>query len=439
MGEFSGDGERGDQGIDRLAGQLSREAEERQRAEAALRFVAEASATLAESLDYQTTLNKVVRLAVPFLSDWCTVDVLDETGVMRRVAAGHRDPELERQLREIRERESEWGSPAATMDMLVDGKSLLFPEVTQAVLDRYVRDSLARELVAKLGIRSGMGVPMLIQKRPVGVMTFTTITPDRRYDQFDLALAEELARRAAVAIDNARLYGQAQDAVRMRDEFMSVASHELNTPITSLQLLVQGIQPEELAAQPEELARTVETITRQTRRLAALVEGIMEVGRIHAGLLHLELKDVDVVQLLNQLVGRLAGDLARARCPLTVQGPASLVGRWDAVRLEQVLSNLLSNAMKFGSGKPILVTVMQDGHLAKLVIEDQGIGVPAERLPHIFGRFERAVPASEYGGLGLGLYIVREVIQAFGGTVRAESQVGVGSRFTVTLPLRRAL
>jgi signal transduction histidine kinase len=419
----------------RLVERLTREASDRQRAEAALRFVAEASTTLAESLDYEEALRRVVDLAVLFLADWCVIDLLDEHGILRRVAAGHRDPAAQELLLEIRRRHRDWGSPRIAEEVLAGGRSLLFTEVTDEVLERYVEDPEVRALVRRLGNYSGMAVPLVVHGRAIGVMTFSSSSPQRRFEMTDLALAEELARRAAVAIDNARLYREAQQAVQLRDDFLSIASHELNTPVTSLQMLVDGLDPNALAGRPEALARMVQLVGRQVGRVGRLVRELLDVQRIQVGALALELEPVDLVALVEELVARQAQEIAQAGCELSLHAPSRLEGRWDRMRLEQVVTNLLSNALKFGRGQSIALTLAElPGDWACLIIQDHGIGIPPERLPHIFGRFERAVSAHSYGGLGLGLYIVHEIVAALHGTVTAQSTPGRGATFTVELP-----
>jgi signal transduction histidine kinase len=149
------------------------------------------------------------------------------------------------------------------------------------------------------------------------------------------------------------------------------------------------------------------------------------------------MEEVDLVSVVQDATERFSETLQHAHCPLTLHAEAPVVGQWDHVRLEQVVTNLLSNAAKFGAGKPIEITVDAQDGTARLEVRDQGIGIAPDRLPHVFGRFERAVSVREYGGLGLGLYIVREIVSALGGSVRAESTVGIGSTFTVELPRDR--
>ena len=420
-----------------LFARLATEVEERRRAEGSVRFLADAGALMAESLDYQVTLNKVVQLAVPQLADWCVVDLLDERGHMRRMAAAHRDPQLTERLHEVRTDGKSWASPALSHEVLEAGKPVLIPELTDAALERYVSDPRTRDLVRALGVRSGMAVPLMAHGRQLGAMSFSSDRPGRRYGENDLVMAEELARRAALAIENARLYSEAREAVRRREEFLAVASHELNTPLTSLRLLIDSLQTSQFQEAPEEVGKALAILGRQSRRLSTLVHDLLDEAQLQSGrLAAVKLEDGDLAALVRQSVETFQPDLLRQGCPLEVQAAEVIAGRWDRGRVEQILGNLLSNAAKFGAGKPIRVVVDRlTPERARLIIEDGGIGIPPDRLPHVFDRFERAVPATHYGGLGLGLYIVREVARALGGTVAVESAVGKGSRFVVELPV----
>jgi signal transduction histidine kinase len=278
-----------------------------------------------------------------------------------------------------------------------------------------------------------MAVPLVARGRIIGGMTLSCNTPGRLYGPSDLLLAEELCRRAAVAIDNARLYREAQEAVRLRDDFLAVASHELKAPLTPVQLMIEQLDGE-LAGRPEALATTVQMMRRQIRRMVRLVDQLLDVTEMQAGFLHLQAADVDLVALVKDVEEQLADDLARAQCPLHIQAPAQLAGHWDRARLEQVVASLLSNALKFGARHPIEIVLEAVGETVRLVVRDHGTGISPDRLPSIFDRFERGVSPRSYGGLGLGLFVVKQVVEAHGGRVSVESTPGAGSTFTVELP-----
>ncbi|HET6610466.1 MAG TPA: ATP-binding protein, partial [Kofleriaceae bacterium] len=238
--------------------------------------------------------------------------------------------------------------------------------------------------------------------------------------------------------ENARLYAEAQESIRLRNEFLSIASHELKTPITSIQLVVQGLLSS-LSSSPQTFPQVSRIAERQVLRLSSLVDELLTVSRIQEGRLHLSLEEVDLVSLTHEVVERFAFQSAQARCEVVIRNDPAVIGHWDRSRLDQVLTNLLSNAIKFGPGKPIDIEVRRHHGHAQLTITDHGIGIPAERIPHIFKRFERAVPASRYGGLGLGLYIAYQIAQALGATIDVTSEIGAGATFTLTLPLAAEL
>lgn len=234
---------------------------------------------------------------------------------------------------------------------------------------------------------------------------------------------------------------RSEEATKARDEFLSIASHELKTPITSM-----GLQAELLlrmgeasggdlpsSAQPRLLA-----IHRGTVRLARLVQVLLDVTNIAAGRLALRPEPLDLSSVVRDALERWRDDLSRARCPLDARLGASILGRWDRARLEQIIDNLVANAVKFGAGRPIEVVAEAEGARAHLVVSDHGIGIALDDQRRIFERFERAVPRKHYGGLGLGLWVVRNLVEAHGGDIRVSSVPGEGSRFEVTLPLAPA-
>ncbi|TQF13534.1 AAA family ATPase [Myxococcus llanfairpwllgwyngyllgogerychwyrndrobwllllantysiliogogogochensis] len=408
--------------------------EERKRAEEAVRFLAESSVVLAESLDYEATLKRLARLAVPFLATVCAIDVVDASGSIRRLSTAHADPASEGLARELQSSYTpDWDSSQPANAVLRTKEPLLIPVLTDELLTRLCRDARHCALIRALKARTLMAVPLIARERLLGVLTLVSSVPTKRYGPGDLELAQDLARRAAIALDNARLYHESQDAIRLRDEFLSIAAHELYTPITALQLSVQGLARSEVPTR-DSVQRASRSTQAQTRRLAHLVDELLDVSRIQTGRLHLQLETVDLEAVVRAVVEGLGDAIQRSQSSLSLDLAPGCMGRWDRVRLEQVVTNLLANALKFGAGQPIEVHLEETGGRVRLEIVDQGIGIPAERLPHIFGRFERAVSSREYGGLGLGLFIVREIVAALGGQVRAESTLGAGARFTVELP-----
>ncbi|WP_224372394.1 ATP-binding protein [Hyalangium versicolor] len=251
--------------------------------------------------------------------------------------------------------------------------------------------------------------------------------------------AEGFERMAALSEERGRLYREEQEAVRRRDDFLSIAAHELKTPLTSLQLHLQGLMSQvRQTAQtmpPERVANKLESANMQTQRLGRLVNELLDISRVAQGQLLGKMEEVDLVALVRGVIERSREALARAECPVELYASSSVIGHWDAMRLEQVVGNLITNAMKYGAGKRIQVTVDADATHARLRVKDEGIGIAPEDAERIFERFERAVSVRHYGGFGIGLWLVREIVQALGGTVEVESAPGKGATFTVTLPL----
>ena len=418
----------------RLFEDLKVEVADRTRAEQAVRFLAESSAALAESLDYRTTLADVARLAVPFLGDWCTVDVVEADGRLAPVAAVHVDPAKQALLVQLR-----GDYPVVSDEHLLSAQTLrtrspvLVAEIIEERVTATVTNPRHLELLRAIGVRSLLAVPLVARGRPLGAITLAVSVSSRRYGPADVALAQELARRAAIAVDNARLYQDAQQAVRLRDEFLTVASHELNTPVAALHLSVApfsgGATPP-----PDTIPKLLAIVDRQTTRLANLIGELLDVSRVQAGAFQMHIGTVDLTDLVRQTVDRSEGALGQARCAVALDLDDGVVGRWDRAALERVLTNLLSNAMKFGAGHPIEVTLRGDPETARLIVRDHGMGIDRAILPRIFDRFARGVSAEHYGGLGLGLYIARVIVAGLGGSISVESAPEQGAAFTVQLP-----
>ncbi len=233
--------------------------------------------------------------------------------------------------------------------------------------------------------------------------------------------------------EEARL--EAEQAVRVRDEFLSIASHELKTPLTSLNLQIQTLLKRAREGQRQDDASRLEKAQRQVLKLARLMEELLDVSWVNSGRPRLELGDVDLMQLVREVLERFQDEAQRMGTRLELRGADAVVGRWDRARLEQVVTNLVSNALKYGAGAPVEVSVRSSGSLALLEVTDHGIGIAPENLERIFGKFERAVSVRQYGGFGLGLFIVRQLVEALGGAVDVASTPGQGSTFHIVLPL----
>ncbi|WP_433927047.1 AAA family ATPase [Sorangium cellulosum] len=411
---------------------ISTDITERKRAEQAERFLAEASRKLM-MLGYGATFEGVAQLAVPELADQCIVDAaLNDRAPGSAAVAGMPSEQVEA----LREALRLSGAPSVGSGGEAGPTAPLSRQVHQL-------DQRVRRLLEQLNIHAWLRVPLLARDRCFGVMTLLATTPRRRYGPDELRLAEELGRRAALALDIARLYAEAQEAIRRRDEFLLVASHELKTPLTSLQMqahlmerLLGRYQRAEVA--PERIDASLQVISRQIARLGRLVDELLDATRLNAGRVTLARAPVDLAALAREVVERMGQQLVSARCRVQLELDEPVVGRWDPSRLEQVLGNLLSNAMKYGAGGLIHVVVRRDEGRALLSVRDHGMGIDEADHARIFERFERAVSVQNFGGLGLGLYIVRWIVTSHGGTIRVESRPGAGATFLVELPLEPA-
>ncbi|WP_437680823.1 ATP-binding protein [Sorangium sp. So ce131] len=421
------------------------EAAERERAEEALRFLDAASVALADSLDPRATLARVAQLAVPALADVCLVDLNeDEEGVdLRRVEVACADPAqapLAEEAKRLAPRVL--GGPGhALASALIERGPVLLDPLTEEHLRALAQGEEHLRALRALGGRSLLCIPLARRGRLLGVLTFLAARPGR-YGDAERATAQELARRCALAADNALLYRDAQRAIALRDEFLSIASHELKTPLTPLGLQIQTLlrRAPELAVDAERrawLTARLELIRRQGDRLKRLVDNLLDLSRLSAGRLVLDLEPVRLSEVVRQVVSRFdeSGEIAASGSSVAVRAEGDPAGRWDRMRLDQVVDNLLSNALKYGQGNPIEIAVASTAEAATLTVADHGIGIAPEHVGRIFGRFERAVSARHYGGLGMGLYISRQVVDALDGVIQVSSVPGEGSTFTVTLPL----
>ncbi|WP_437719082.1 AAA family ATPase [Sorangium sp. So ce448] len=419
---------------------LAKEQSARTTAEAAERraaFLAEAGEIISASLDHGQVLSRLARLSVRSFCDWCVIDFA-EGGEARRAFWAHKDPAKEPLLEELRRRyPPDRHSPHPSARAWRDGGPLLLPEISDEIIQRHAADDGHARLIRELGTRSSVIVPLVARGQAIGMLTVVSSEPERRYGDADLALVQEVARRAAIAIDNARLYSAANEAVRMRDEFLTVATHELNTPMTSLTLTLEAMDRALRSGRswdPQAMGRQVDRALRQAARLTRLNSELLDVSRINAARLRLDVAEVDLGEIVRDVLARFKLDLARAGCSVSLRECGRVVGLWDGSRVDQIVSNLLANAIKFGAGNPVEISLGEEAGTARLSVRDHGIGIDPARQGQIFERFERAVSDRHYGGLGLGLYISRRIAEAHGGSIRVESALGAGATFVVELP-----
>ena len=319
---------------------------------------------------------------------------------------------------------------AALLLMPVCGVALMLPYLERPALGRYMFAALGVDVWVM--VVDGL-LPPLVEQPPLGLQRWV------------LALAVVACVGLTLRllwVDSARLLRSlslAEKAVTARDEFLSVASHELRTPLTPLSLRLQSLRRELSLppphSSPERTQVHLDVAQRQVKKLVELVDDLLDVSRLSAGRLELHPTRVDLTEVVREAVRRFEPEALRVGCALTVEGDGALMGRVDPLRFEQVLDNLLSNALKYGAGKPVRVRLERHEGRARLTVRDEGLGIAPEALERIFDRFERAVSGRHFGGLGLGLYIVRRIVSSSGGTISVASVPGQGATFTVELPL----
>ncbi|NOK36809.1 GAF domain-containing protein [Corallococcus exercitus] len=413
----------------------------RKEAEERLQLLLDASRVLALRLDdVEEALPQVARLVVDHVATGCLVDLAAPDGTLRRVTAAHRVAGHDARLKEALGAMGR-GPAHPALQCFQSGEVCFVSRLDLRYRDGVSSSEAHQALVDSLEPTSVLSVPLRARGRTLGVITLFTADPQRTLVAADVTMAEELALRVSVTLENARLFHDAQSAVRLRDEFLSVASHELKTPLTSLILQHNLIgRALENAGTQGPVTGKLNTAQRQVLRLTALVDNLLDVSRLSLGKLALERAEVDLAQLTRDAVERLEDVFTQARCPLRLELPRTLTGQWDSLRLDQVLVNLLTNAAKYGAGHPVTVRAGVDARdEVWLEVRDEGIGIEADALPRLFGRFERAVSERHYGGLGLGLYISRQIVEALGGRIDVDSQPGQGATFTLRLPRNLAL
>jgi PAS domain S-box-containing protein len=406
------------------------------------RFLAEASSALAASLNYQVTLKKIAQLAVPFLADYCFFDVVreDQEQTIERVAWHHVNPQKQEWMSQI----VNYIPPMTVKHhpvayALLRGNVMFITHVSAEWLQSIAISADHLQFMQAAELRSLMTIPLIVQDRILGALTLCfTADSNRHYTQADLTLANELAHRAALALDNAQLYQQAQNANRAKDQFLAVLSHELRTPLNPIlgwSKLLQSTRKDEST-----VSRGLEAIERNARLQTQLIEDLLDVSRILRGKLQLDISSVNLRSVIEGALETIR--LAAAAKSIQIQtqfDPAVNCVAGDFNRLQQVVWNLLSNAVKFTpEGGQVRVSLQAIDSCAQIQVTDTGKGITPGFLPYIFDYFRQADSRTtrQFGGLGLGLAIVRHIVEMHGGTVEANSPgEGQGSTLLIKLPI----
>jgi PAS domain S-box-containing protein len=395
------------------------------RGEARQRALAEASAPLAEG-DELSAVGRAARAALPVAGDGCIVVVAAPKGP--RELFVHVDAAREREwTRRIDGKAAELVPVALDGPVVVDVEAPDHPPFSAATIAALRGGGARRLLVA----------PLVARGQVLGALTFVVDGSKRGFDEEDVAFAARLARRVAVDLDNAALYTRLQGALDARDEFFSIASHELRTPLTTARLMVEALaRAGPRPADEEKARRRVDGVEAQLERLGRLVDGLLDVSRIATGRLKIDPIELDLGALCKELVERFEPEAARRGCALSLVVDCTRAIVADRLRVEQVLTNLLSNAVKYAPGAPVEIEARTSDAGARILVRDHGPGVASSDLDRIFERFERAATNAQ-SGLGLGLYVARQICEAHGGSIRCERADGGGMRFVVELPAER--
>ncbi|HEY9227071.1 MAG TPA: GAF domain-containing sensor histidine kinase [Gemmatimonadaceae bacterium] len=402
-----------------------------------LQLVDEASRLLASSLDYETTVAAAARLAVPRFADWCAVDLLVD-GEIRQLALVHVDPAMVQRARELAAKyPTPIDAPTGVPHVIRTGQPQLITRITDDTLREFAQDEEHLKIMRSAGMHSAMIVPMIARGTTIGALTLISVRPSVEYDADSLALADQLARRAAIAIDNARLYRAALAANESKAAFLATMSHELRTPLTAIigyeELLAEGITGHVSDEQRHQLGR----IKASAKHLLSLIDQILLFTRVDAGRETVETNRVVVKPFVEEALS-MVGPKAEEKGLQLSADPIDprLTLETDANKLRQMLLNLLTNAIKFTKQGRVVVCVHDTVEAVTFEVQDTGLGIARDDLDRIFDPFWQVEQskARNTTGTGLGLTVTRRLAELLGGTVSVESEPSVGSTFRIVLP-----
>jgi PAS domain S-box-containing protein len=408
---------------------------DRKLAERAARFLADASAALSQLVDYEDTLQQVARLAVPGFADWAVLDMAEERGSARRLVVAHADPAKADLARAVHGRFSD-GTARGPANIMRTGQAEIQSAITDEILQAAAKDEDDLRLLRQLAPKSYMGVPLKVQGKTVGVLTFLIAESGRHYSERDLTIATDLASRASIAIENSQLYARLKEADRRKDEFLATLAHELRNPLAPIR---NGLQIIRMAGANGTVEKARSMMDRQLTQLVRLVEDLLDLSRVASGKLELRKERIELRAVIDAAVETSRPAIEQAAHELTIVVPDEPI--WvdgDHTRLAQVVSNLLNNSAKYTHrGGHVLLGVARDGESAVVSVKDDGIGIPPAMLDKVFVMFTQVDRTLEKttGGLGIGLSLVKGLVEMHGGTITAKSEgEGQGSEFVVKLP-----
>ncbi len=404
-----------------------------------LEYLSQASKILASSLDLTETLARVAKLGVPQMADWCGIDILLDNNEIKQVAVAHVDPKKESWARNLRKiNPITINTPGGSAEVLRSGKPQFYPVITEGMIRATNPSPQQLKLIQKLQMTSAMIVPLItIDGKTIGSMTFVSAESKRTYTQADLKIAEEVASRAALAIHNARMFTDSQKAIAIRDEFISVASHELKTPVTTLKMYTQIILKQLQEKKEEQLLAPLAKMHNQIDRLTLLINDMLNISRLQLGKLEFSENNCDIQEVIKETVENIQPNAPKHE--IIIEGKIKKKVWCDKDRISQVITNLLTNAIKYSpKADKVKVILTSSKSSVTVTVQDFGIGIEKNQQNKIFTRFYRVSGPDEktFPGLGIGLYISSEIIKRHNGKMHLESTKGKGSKFSFTIPFK---
>ena len=420
----------------RLYSVVLRDVTERKRVEQNQRFLVAAASQLSRTLEYERGARIAAQIAVDYLADVCLIDVVDD-GAFTRYASEAADPEVDAAVqRLVATIRLSWDSPSRVIDVIRANRPDVIAEISDEWIEAHVQSPAELEAALAIRWRSVMIVPLAARGTVIGAISFCRLAPGIPYDGSDLQLAQELAQRIAIALDNAHLYGAAQEATRARDEVLGVVSHDLRNPLSAIAMCTRALL-DQLPPDSEAQRELLRTAYDSTQWMHRMIQDLLDVSSIEAGKLAVEPRREAVTPLIERALSVFERDAAERGLVLVREEEDGLP--WilaDADRVVQVLANLVGNAIKFTApGGSITIGARRAGDDVAIFVADTGAGIPSEHLPHVFDRYWQSRRSAHRRGSGLGLAIARGIVEAHGGGIGVDSTAGEGSVFTFTLPI----
>ncbi len=432
----------GEQRVLQLVRQQVREQAARNAAEELARrlhYLLESTTTLAGSLDQAAILSALPGICVPEIADWAVVYAVDATGVVRRLQVAHRDPQKVPLLQELQNSAIQPQTPHPVLEAFRTRKPILAATFGEASLTSLALSEPQAAIARELGVASLMVVPMVARDRALGAIALVASNADRRFGEQDLALAQDIATRGALALDNARLYEEARKANQTKTDFLAIVSHDLRTPLNAImgyaELLLMGI-PERV---PEAASERLRRVQASAKHLLYLLDELLDFARLDSGKEKVHLQDVDVTEVARDVAVVMEPLVTQRGLRFDVLLPASpLLLATDPDKLRQVLLNLVGNAVKYTERGLVRLEVSKHAVQGAVIrVSDTGVGIAEQHLSQIFEPFWQVdeTQRQREGGTGLGLSVVQRLVRLLGGDVWVDSELGRGSTFTVVLPI----